>query len=435
MRDLQTQLHEYVESTIERVDVEDVVAAVSAGRIDDPRPVRRLRPVWVAVGAAVLVLLLVGVPLLFFMSGGSPTVDEPTTTTVPASTTVPPTTQPVPTRATPSLPSLGALDMPLSDAVPGFTDTIVMFTTPIAHYVHRWDPSEPATEVILSRGGYGSTGGLDASGRWLAEIPPRGGPLTIHPVPVIAGASLEPESFASDVRSAMWHDTDPGRLAFLACPEPPSETAALFTLDITDRNAEPVPVRSFELGCEVGDTFVDGWKAGDVMFDRWVGNRLVVGVFNGDTFEPALIGADGSEIPIESDNTMVPEGPDGQHLDVEAAIGDDEELRDTSWSPDGAHIALKVWVPSSDDPNRSVRVLDAVSGDTVTEIPERGSGLLVTAMEWSSDGRFLLYHSWDLPADGMWDDTGSAALGFYDTATNTTTLIPLTEFVDEIRIP
>ena len=138
---------------------------------------------------------------------------------------------------------------------------------------------------------------------------------------------------------------------------------------------------------------------------------MVVGVFNGDTFETALIGADGSEIPIESENTMVPEGPDGQRLDVEAAIGGDEELRGTSWSPDGAHIALTVWVPSSDDPNRSVRVLDAVSRDTVTEIPERGSGLLVTAMEWSSDGRFLLYHSWDLPADGMREDAHGAHFG------------------------
>lgn len=434
MRDLQTQLHEYVESTIERVDVEDVVAAVSAGRIDDPRPVRRLRPVWVAAGAAVLVLLLVGVPLLFFMRGDSPNVDQPTTTTLPAPTTVPPTTQPVPTRATPSPSSLGALEVPLSDAVPGFTDTIVMFTTPIAHYVHRWDPSEPATEVILSVGGFGSPVGLDASGSWLAETP-EGGALTIHPVPVIAGESLEPEAVASEVRSAMWHDTDPGRLAVLACPEPPSETAALFTLDITDSGAEPVPIRSFDLGCEVGDIFLEGWKVGDVMLDRWVGNDVLVRVFTGDTFEPVLIGADGSEIPIESDSTMVPEGPDGQHLDIDAVVGDDEELRIASWSPDGTHIALMVWVPSSDDPNRSVRVVDAVSGDTVAEFPERDSGLVVTAMEWSSDGRFLLYHSWDLPADTAEDDAGSATLGFYDTATNTTTLIPLSEFVDEIRIP
>ena len=81
MRDLRTQLHDYVESTIERVDVDDVVAAISVGQVADPRPVSRLRPVWVAAGAALLVVLSVGVPLVFFGSGDSPTVDESAATT------------------------------------------------------------------------------------------------------------------------------------------------------------------------------------------------------------------------------------------------------------------------------------------------------------------------------------------------------------------
>ncbi|MCJ7780873.1 MAG: hypothetical protein MUQ27_08595, partial [Acidimicrobiia bacterium] len=81
MRDLRTQLHDYVESTIERVDVDDVVAAISAGQVAEPPPVRRLRPVWVAAGSALLVLVLVGAPLLFFGSGDLPTVDQPAATT------------------------------------------------------------------------------------------------------------------------------------------------------------------------------------------------------------------------------------------------------------------------------------------------------------------------------------------------------------------
>ena len=64
MSDLRSQLHNYVESTIERVDVEDVVATVSAGRTADASPTRRRRPVWVAAGAALLVVLLIGVPLV-----------------------------------------------------------------------------------------------------------------------------------------------------------------------------------------------------------------------------------------------------------------------------------------------------------------------------------------------------------------------------------
>jgi hypothetical protein len=54
------------------------------------------------------------------------------------------------------------------------------------------------------------------------------------------------------------------------------------------------------------------------------------------------------------------------------------------------------------------------------------------------ESRFVVCHSWYQPtdpADGMDDETDSASLGFYDTATNTITMVPLDGFVDEIRIP
>ena len=96
MSDLHSQIHDYVEATIERVDVEDVVAAASAGRTTDPAPIFRRRPVWVAVGAALLVVLLIGVPLVLFRGGDSTTVDQPTTTTVSVTSTIVSTTQPRP---------------------------------------------------------------------------------------------------------------------------------------------------------------------------------------------------------------------------------------------------------------------------------------------------------------------------------------------------
>ncbi len=100
MSDLHSQLHDYVESTIDRVDVEDVVNAASTGQIADPRPVRRLRPVWVVAGAALLVMLLVGVPLLLLGDGDSTTAEQVTATTVSVTSTAPPTTQTASTTTT-----------------------------------------------------------------------------------------------------------------------------------------------------------------------------------------------------------------------------------------------------------------------------------------------------------------------------------------------
>lgn len=86
MPDLHTQLHDYVESTIERIDAEDVAAAVQVVGGFDRRRSRRLRPVWVFVAAAIASLLLLGaVPLLLMTLNG----------TEPTALTTAPTTPPV----------------------------------------------------------------------------------------------------------------------------------------------------------------------------------------------------------------------------------------------------------------------------------------------------------------------------------------------------
>ena len=143
------------------------------------------------------------------------------------------------------------------------------------------------------------------------------------------------------MESAIWHDTDAGQLTYLACPEPASGTATLFTLDITDPAAEPIRIRAFDQGCQ-GDPIVDGWQVGDLLLDMWHDDATVVRVFNGDTFESVLIGADGAEVPGNTDAAMVPEGPNGERLDTAEIIARGEAIWEASWSPDGTHLALLI---------------------------------------------------------------------------------------------
>jgi hypothetical protein len=439
MSDLRSQLRDYVESTIERVDVDDVVAAVSAERIADPKPTLRLRRAWVAVGAALLVVLLVGVPLLFVGGDASTTGGQPTATTIPVSSTAPPTTQPLSSATAPTATVSALPGVPLAEAVPGFTDTIVMFATPRAHEVIRWEPLEPRPDVVLTVRDLSSPVGLDVSAGWLAEIS-EDGALLIYPVPTVTGQRATSEVAATDVHSAIWHDTEAGQLAYLACLEPSSGTATLFTLDITDPTAEPMAIRTFDQGCMGDDPVLREYGIRNVWLNTWRSDGVAAQVFNGDTFEPVLIDVDGTETPAESDTMMLPEGPDGQRLNAEEITASGEALIDASWSPDGTRVALLISVPNPDgQPGQILRVVDAATGRSIVETPNLVDSVITGTLVWSSDGRFVLYHSWYYPPDsateGRDEEAGSASLGFYDTATNTITMVPLDGVVDEIRIP
>jgi len=95
MSDLRAQIRSYVEDTIERIDSDDVIAAVSIQPVVSDRARSYTRPTWVAAGAAVLVLIVVGLPILYF-SGGESTVSGQSPTTIAVSPpTVPSTTAPL----------------------------------------------------------------------------------------------------------------------------------------------------------------------------------------------------------------------------------------------------------------------------------------------------------------------------------------------------
>lgn len=361
------------------------------------------------------------------------TDSETTPTTVTTTTSAPPPR------------GLAILDVPLSEAVPGFTDTIVMLTTPSESFnVMRWRPSQPETEVVLSVERRGTPVGLDVSGNWFAENLD-GGVLIVHSLRDQSVTSPVPEAIGLRVESVSWHDTEPGWLAWLACSRSSSGSAVLYTLDIEDSAAEPVPVRAFEQGC-LEDAWTDSWDVDGVWLERWGHGGMLMEVAGGGDFDQILIDAQGSEIPIELDSSMLADGPDGisiwrdgreHRLDAPfpaSADGDqrspvpilanDAWLFGASWSPDGRHLALNLE-PGLTRPDGVFRVVHAATGAVIVKVEQSEFGVITTA--WSNDGRFFLYESFDEGAQ-------SAALVIYDTATRTTTSVPLAEIVDEIRI-
>jgi hypothetical protein len=71
--------------------------------------------------------------------------------------------------------------------------------------------------------------------------------------------------------------------------------------------------------------------------------------------------------------------------------------------------------------------MDPASGRVLTEVAEAGLDLVDGTWAWSTNSRFLLYRR-SAKASGRW------TLVFYDTATGSSTEVPLSDIVDEIRI-
>lgn len=379
----------------------------------------RRRVPWLVVAALVAVAGLFG----WFLASPysvAPEGPEAATSTTGASTTTTSTTiAAAAVIAPPTRSMLAELSHELSAAVPGFTDRIVMLATPPESYrVIRWLASERETEVMLSLdriAEYGSSPvGLDASGRWFADVR-REGVLTVHPVPDARDSALGREAIGLGVGSAVWHDTDAGSLAWIACGRPESHPATLFTLDVSDPKAAPTAVRTFDEKCAE-------WSGGASLV-RWNEAGFLVGNAEGVSNEHLFVDSDGAVVDLESAAPPLVTDPDGRVRPVIPGLADSEPFYDVAWSPDGNLAAVIIdehW--DTEDPR--LRVTSLETGHALAQVAEHDA--VVLAMAWSTDSRFLLYELWNF-------ETETGALVFYDTATDATFRTPLAEVIDEIR--
>lgn len=382
------------------------------------------RTAWLAASAAVVAAIAFGWLL------GSPGTTEPsnvaatdaTTTTVAATTTT--TAVTAITTLPPAVP-LAEASVSLSQLVPGFTDTIVMSTTPPESFnVVRWSASEPTTDVVLSieRDAFRESGGrpigLDASGSWFARVL-EDGVLVVHPVSKDGQNAPVHEAVGLRVGSAAWHDTDPGHLAWLTCSRSLPGPSILTTLDLRDRAAEPVPVRSFEQECAYG------WGDG-VFLQSWSEDGLAVDILWDQPSSPISSHVDGTLIPTERGDSTPLEQLDAISPRPVPGLIDTELLVDASWSPDGAFVAANI-TPDIDSPNSVMRIVDVATGAVLTETDGQGSGVI--SMTWSTDSRFLVYTT----LHSTHEHTGPGSLVIHDITTDVRTVLPLSEFVDEVR--
>ncbi|MEA2023390.1 MAG: hypothetical protein U9N79_03755 [Actinomycetota bacterium] len=471
MSDLDTMLQDFASFIEEELPPPDVGRVLSAAATPPATLRRWLRPVLVAAASAMLVLVVVGLPFLF-LSGDDSTVSEPSTTTAAPTTTVTPTaTPPTTVQPTPAAPAevvpfppsdVAVLDVPLSEAVPGFTDTIVMSSawSGDGDGVIRWRSSESTTELLLSpeRTGWWLVG-LDASANWVAQFFDDN-VLAVQALPTVPGELSQREIVGHDADDVVWHDTESGHLAWLECPNSFDGPTTLVTLDVSDPSADPIRVRSFDQGCLSGFwgedesnlakpvVILEGWgrtgmwvtKRSEDWVTKYSGGAVV------DLTESVLVDADGAEIAMVSDAQMIamsPDGtsiwrrsdweepcffvsPDGQQRSAVPGLSDEDFLGKARWSPDGTRLAM--WVAT--DGGRSsgedvLRIVDSVSGEVITELKEPVEPDWEGAAAWSTDNRFFVYAP---------DSEGPATLVFYDTATNTTTMVPIAEDVSDIRV-
>jgi len=320
---------------------------------------------------------------------------------------------------------LGETALPLSELVLGFTDTLVLLTTPGDQFnVARWPASEATTEVALTieRDESHLTGGwpigLDASGSWFAQVLDDG-VLTVHPVR--DGGAPQPTREAVGLRagSAVWHETEPGQLAWLTCSRSVPGPTTLTTLDLTDAASEPVTVTSLPQDC------ASSWSDGVFLRD-WNDAGLVVDLLWDERSDPIVIAADGGEIVAEPDDPILVEGVDGRYYRPVPGVAETELVVDTAWSPDGRLVAVNI-TPNIESPNSLVRIVDSTTGIVVSERDGQGSGVI--SMTWSSDGRFLLYTT----LRSAFKPGLPGPLVIHDVTSDAVTTITLSQYVDEIR--
>jgi hypothetical protein len=381
------------------------------------------RTAWFAAGAAIVAAVAFGWLL------GSPGTTQPSgvaatesTTTTMAETT---STSVAPTTTLPATDPLGTTEIPLFDLVPGFTDTVLLLTTPVDQFnVAKWLASQTTPEVALTieRDESHLTGGwpigIDASGSWFAQIL-GDGVLTVHPIPNGGAAQPSREAVGLRAGSAVWHSTEPGQLAWLSCARSTPGPAVLTTLDLTDPASEPVTVSSLPQVC------ASDWDGG-VFLESWDDEVLVVALPWDGRSEPILIDVDGGKILYGPDRPILVESVDGRYYRPVPGAAEDELVVDAAWSPDSRLVAVNI-TPESDRTASVVRIVDAATGAIVSERDGQGSGVI--SMTWSTDSRFLLYTT----LRSAFKPGLPGPLVIHDVATDVATTVTMSQYVDEIR--
>jgi hypothetical protein len=361
---------------------------------------------------------------------------EPEATTAAVSTTVRPST----TTTTSQPADTIGLDVSLGEAVPGFTDTMIMaHGTETGVELLQWRPASAAPATIASFAQDGSWfEGLDASATWYT-VGDENGTLAVHQ---LAGTEPDVETFPNlqavgvRVATSAWHDTEPGQLAWLTCSRAPDGPSTLYRLDVTDASAEPIAVRPIDHACagEDGGTWLRAWGDWGFALHRWDGTDSTEFLLSLDGTDIAALGDEATEyrfIAGGPNGTIWTDHPlgagpssfmlslDGRSRTPLPGLTEGEWVEAALWSPDGTHLALSPVTSVIDD--QTIRIIETSTGMTIAELGKPEWGLWPTA--WSSDSRFLVFDRW------LCDDCGwvpdEQELAFYDTQTDTTTAISL----------
>ncbi len=398
------------------------------GEDDRDRRLRRIGLVMVVVAAFVVGWLL-RLPTTPTGPQGEEAASSATTTAV---ETTAPTTTP---------------DVPLGEVVPGFTDTITVLTwDDHSEGVVRWRASQPAPETTVLT--YHDEplwriNGLDASGRWYA-LRALDGVLTVYPVE--AHRQKTQSAVGVEVESYVWHDTEPGRLAWMVCPlGSAASSGALYTLDV--RDGEPAAMRLVEGVCESPATWLAGWGDWGMLMKRTAGadgveevlvdgegTRIATGRFAPG--HPYFVAGGPDRTTIWTDDPSGPEpssfllSPDGRERTPVPGLVADEWVDDAVWSPDGSTLALQVQRAATViDP--TLRIVEMPTGEVIAEIEEIG---WVWAKAWSPDGRFFLYERWPDVVTNWAGVPQDVELVFYDTMTDARAVLPLPGYATDIRV-
>ncbi len=406
------------------------------------------------VGIAMMVVVAVGLGWLLRSpapgTSGATDLDPLAVTTMADGPVAPPVTSGRPASAAQPAPQRPPdSDQPLHDVMPGFADTLTTLTWGIdGVHIVRWRASQSSPETVLSldhEDGWNRS--VDSSGRWVVEIQGDSG-LRVRAVDgdrTWSGALLPPEAMGG-AWSAVWHDTRPGLLAWMACPAPAAGApSTLYSIDVSADAADLAESPLGDFTCPERGVSLARWgdwgillhttdRSGtaQVLLDRH-GRELAQGRFGPEGEWFVGVGPGAATVwtqgvgRIGSSSFLL--SPEGHQRRPVPGLADDERLEIAVASPDGSYLAL---IPDLVANFGSVVRIVAVDSDSVlAEIAEPEAW--VSRMVWSSDSRFLIYERWpDVKLNWAGVPRG-VELVFYDTEAKTGVAVSFPGYAPALR--